>query len=83
MFFVQKLRYAICNQGFQQWIYITGDDRSSLVAQALYTVSASDGKGYFSKIQASVTGDYTVLHVGTSNGKLLKVCSVHHEFFSC
>ena len=71
--FIQKVQIAICNH-FPSWAYITGETGSSLAAEAVYTVSASDDKGYFTKIRASVTGDYTVLHVGTSNGKLLKVC---------
>ena len=59
--------------------YATGDEASKLSALAVY--SLNDKNGYLNKLQAGNTGKYTFIHLGTSDGKLMKV--VHHKIFCC
>ena len=62
---------ALCNKDLPVIAYATGDEASTLSASAVY--SLKDNNGYLNKLQAGNTGKYTFIHVGTSDGKLMKV----------
>ena len=64
---------ALCNADMFRplFAFAIGDEASKLSALAVY--SLNDKNGYLNKLQAGNTGNYTVIHVGTSDGKLMKV----------
>ena len=68
--------YVECNTDFESFSYVTGDEESALTASAVHTHSSTDQDVYLNKLQAGTTGKYTFLHIGTSDGKLLKVSQI-------
>ena len=68
--------YVECNTHIGSFTYVTGDEKSALTASAVYTHSSTDQDVYLNKLQAGATGKYTFLHIGTSDGKLLKVSQI-------
>ena len=66
---------VVCDKALEAFSYITGDEASALSAAPVYRSTTTKKNDYFSKIQAFVTGNHLVMHVGTSLGYLLKVVS--------
>ena len=72
LFMLQYLEEEVqCNKNLPVFAYAIGDEASKFSALAVY--SLNDGNGYLNKLQAGNTGKYTFIHVGTSDGKLMKV----------
>ena len=62
---------ALCTNLVPVFAYAIGDEALKLSALAVY--SSNDRNGYLNKLQAGNIGKYTFIHVGTSDGKLMKV----------
>ena len=62
----------ICEEALGIFSYIAGVNKT-LSTNAVFTLSSEEDNEHLGKVQRTKIGQYTILHVGTSTGKLYKV----------